>query len=136
MSSDATSLQERYGNQGQRRVRDRWIAIVGVAVVVIGVTTAVTIGGIGLRSTDISVTDLSQRMTSPNSMELEFAVTAAPGERVACAIEARSESHAPIGYRVLDLPPSAERNRTLTTELVTTGVPVHIQTKKCWIVQE
>ncbi|MBB4071990.1 DUF4307 domain-containing protein [Leucobacter sp. OH2974_COT-288] len=126
-------LQTRYG-AGKKQRGDRLALLLGG-----GVLAALVLSFIGTMLfnqsvTSISYSDLSYQVTS-NSATVTFEVTRVdPSLQVACAVEALSESHAPVGYKIVKILPSTATREVLTVALRTTLPPTAAAVSKCWVV--
>lgn len=65
----------------------------------------------------------------------KFEVSADPGARVSCAVEALNTSKATVAWKVVDLPPIETRSQTVTVNLVTIGPATAAHAKACWPVE-
>ena len=63
-------------------------------------------------------------------------MTASPGQEVACAVEALNSSFATVGWKIVTLPPSEHRTRTVTQTLVTTNQSNTGTVNSCWILTD
>lgn len=126
-------LAARYG-AGKKRRGDRLALLLGG-----GALAALVLFFIGTMLfnqsvTSISYSDRSYQVT-PNSATVTFEVTRVdPSLPVACAVEALSESHAPVGYKIVQLAPSTATREVHTVELRTTLPPTAAAVSKCWVV--
>jgi hypothetical protein len=135
MSVQLEHLEERYGRK-KRQKFDKRFAWIGVTVVVLAALAFFVFGGFNLDASDTDATDLKHRIVSDTEATVTFELNSRPNRPVACAVEALSNSHGPVGYKVIDVKPSPERTRTITETLVTTQRAATISAKKCWIVEE
>lgn len=124
-------LDERYGRRRQRGVDARagWI-IAGLAV--LGGLVFVIFGGWQQGST-VESRDLAYSVEDDRTVSVSFEVTAPPGSELACTLEALSPSFATVGWKVLELDPSADRTRRFTEEVVTTSRATTGIVRACWI---
>jgi hypothetical protein len=129
----SSALDARYGRTPARRRAARWWAIaVGLAV---AVTVVLWVGWVGLLGPAASVESDTTGFTilSPSEVEVEYAVSIAPGETAACAVEALNEKYAVIGWKIVELPASTERTRSLTETLLTSEAAVTGLIYRCWL---
>jgi len=100
-----TSLANRYGAKKRRLSPRAARAAVGVALVAgIGflawVTTSNSLSGVTFKDVGYSTTDATLA-------EVDFQVTREPANPVKCAVKALDSKFAVVGWKVVDVPPSA-----------------------------
>lgn len=130
--AEPDKLDERYGRTRQRGIDRR----VGWGV---GGLIALLVGGVLLFGSWRGTSDLEFKVVhyevkDDRTVALDFDVTAPAQARVACAIEALSESFSTVGWRVLDLPPSELRTRSFHESIVTSYRATTGRVHSCWIV--
>ncbi|MFC5500953.1 DUF4307 domain-containing protein [Lysinimonas soli] len=129
----STELDARYGRTAGRRLRQRWIAIgTGAAVVVVVVAWVVWVGLFGVGAS-IETNDVGYRIVSAHEIEVTSQVSADPGTRVNCSIQALNEKHAIVGWKVVELPAATNRTRVLTERLRTSEPAVNGLIGSCWL---
>jgi len=128
-----TALDARYGRTPGRRMRARWLAVIvgaGVAIVVVawllwaglfGATASIETQDIGTTTVDASTVDLREQ------------VTVDPGTRVTCSFEALGSDFDIVGWKIVNLPPSIERNRVVTERLRTSAPAESGLIGSCWL---
>lgn len=124
-------LDERYGRGRGRRIDRRlgW----GIAIGLLAAGLAVLLFSGWQAASTIEFRVLAYSVIDDRTVEVDFEVTAPPGSEVVCALEALSESHAQLGWKVHELPVSEQRTRRFTDTLVTTGPATTGIVKSCWI---
>lgn len=129
-------LAARYGTA--RRKRGDVLAIIiggGLLTLLVGAFFVLMLSNHSVGN--IEFYDRSHEILDENVATLTFDVTTArPNTPVECAIKALSATHAPLGYDVLWLEPSAKLRRTVTHELRTVAEPVTVTVDSCWVVSE
>ena len=123
-------LDERYG-RGRKRSFDRRFAWGAVGVLVAAGLAFVLFGG-WQQGSDLEFKDLHYSVESERSVEVDVQVTAAADAQIVCAIEALSESHSTVGWKLVTLPAGDERTRRFTTTLVTTSPATTGRVRDCW----
>lgn len=125
------SIDERYGRGRQRGIDKRvgWI-LAGVALLS---GAAVLLFGGWQQTSQVEFRDLSYSVESDRGVSVSFEVTAPAGAELACTLEALSPSFATVGWKVLELDPSADRTRRFTETLVTTSPATTGIVRSCWI---
>jgi hypothetical protein len=129
----SSALDDRYGRTpGRRRVTRWWAIAVAVAVALVVV---LWVGWVGLLGPAASVESDTTGFTilSPSEVEVEYQVSTEPGTTAACAVEALSEKYAVIGWKVVELPASSERTRSLTDTIRTSEPAVTGLNYRCWL---
>lgn len=127
------TLDDRYG-RGQQRGIDRRIGwAIGIVAVLAGLTFLL-FGG-WQQGTDIDARISHYEVIDDQTVKLNFDVTAPPTQPVACAIEALSPSFATVGWKVIELPRSEQRTRSLSETMVTTSPATTATVRECWGVE-
>ena len=127
------SLDERYGRSPERARRRRALAIlVGAAFAVVLLAWLVWAGLQG-DAAKIEYRDVSHTIVSDSLVIVTFTVTTDANSRVSCAVEALNEGFSVVGLKRVDLPPSAQRSRTVTQEVRTTERAVSGLIYRCWL---
>ena len=124
-------LAERYGRRPLGpRARRAWIA---VAAAVIAIACAViVVVAFTSAANQISVQTTGQ-VHSPEAANVRFAVSATSGHHYRCSVEARDDTHAIVGYALVDGDSIAETTRTFRVEVVTQRPSVAASVSECWI---
>ena len=133
-----TSLANRYGAKKRRLSPRAARAAVGVALVAgIGflawVTTSNSLSGVTFKDVGYSTTDATLA-------EVDFQVTREPANPVKCAVKALDSKFAVVGWKVVDVPPSAadgtpDGGRTVAQRVTlrTESASVSGVVDSCWI---
>ncbi len=129
----SAALDARYGRSSGKRRRDRWIAILVAAFVAIVVIAWVIWAGLDLASGGLDSTDIGHKIVNDRTVSVNYQVSAPAGSTVSCALEAENETHAIVGWKIVDLPPSKTTTRAFsdivrTSELAVTGLIY-----RCWL---
>lgn len=128
----ATDLEERYGTGSRLRI-DKRIGVT-LAVIMVGIGVAfLAFGGLPSPSTEVEYRDLAHEIVDDQHASLTYEVTGPANAQIACAVQALNPSYAPVGFRLVDLPVTDERTRTLTESLVTTNRATTITVEQCWV---
>ncbi len=123
-------LDERYG-RGRKRSFDKRLAW-GVGVTLVAAGLAFVLFGGWQQGSDLEFKDLHYSVESESAVEVDAQVTAAADAEIVCAIEALSESHGTVGWKLVTLPAGDERTRRFTTTLVTTSQATTGRVRDCW----
>ncbi|MEA9985729.1 MULTISPECIES: DUF4307 domain-containing protein [Subtercola] len=129
----STVRAERYGSTQKTRHRGRVIALAfgGAVVLVIG-SWVIWAGLDGTQST-VDAQDKAHTIVSNTRVDVTFDVSADRGKSMACAVEAQNESHAVVGYKIVDIPGSQQRTQEITTTVLTVEPAVTGLIDSCWL---
>jgi hypothetical protein len=129
----STQLDTRYGRTPGRRTRHRVVAIAAGIGVVVVVVAWLAWGGLLSPSASLESESLGYDEVTDRSIVVMYEVTTTPGNAVTCAVEARDEDHAVVGWTTVELPPSDKHVRQFRERLRTTGTPVVGLISDCWL---
>jgi len=129
----APDLDARYGRSPASAARTRWISWGAAAAFVVVFVAWLVWGGLLGAPAQLEVRDTGHTIVDERLVEVSFAVTAEPNVPVSCVIHAMNDSFTTVGWKVIDLPVSEQRNREFTdsvrtTELASTGLIY-----RCWL---
>ena len=129
----STVRGERYGHTARSRGRGRLIALLfgGAVVVVIG-SWVIWAGLDGARST-VDAQDKGHVIVSNTRVDVTFDVSVDRGIATACVVQAQNEKHAVVGWKVVDIPASNQRDQEITTSVLTTEPAVTGLIYSCWL---
>ena len=125
-----TLLDERYG-RGRKRSFDKRLAW-GVGVTLACAGLAFVLFGGWQQGSDLEFKDLHYSVISDSAVEVDVQVTAAADAEIVCAIEALSESHGTVGWKLVTLPSGDERTRRFESTVVTTSPATTGRVRSCW----
>ncbi|MGV8885479.1 MAG: DUF4307 domain-containing protein [Microbacteriaceae bacterium] len=132
---DAASLDlnARYGRSPRSNARTRWISWGAAAAFVVVFVAWLVWGGLLGAPAQLEVRDTGHTVVDDGLVQVSFAVTSEPNTAISCAVEAMNDSFSIVGWKLIDLPVSEQRNRSFsetlrTTELASTGLIYH-----CWL---
>jgi len=123
-------LDERYGRGRKRSFDKRFAWIAGGALVLAGL--AFVLFGGWQQGSDLEFKDLHYSVISDSAVEVDVQVTAAADAEIVCAIEALSESHGTVGWKLVTLPSGDERTRRFESTVVTTSPATTGRVRSCW----
>lgn len=128
-----TALDQRYGRTRNRRLRGRWLAVItGAGVLVVAIAWVLWVGLFGTGAS-IETQDVGFTTVDSHAIDVRSQVSTDPGTRVSCSIEALNEKFAIVGWKVVELPPVAQRNRIITERLRTSEPAVTGLIGSCWL---
>ncbi len=129
----ATALDERYGRTPRTARRTRTI-VIGTAAAFVAVFTAWLVwGGLLGAPAQLDVRDTGYTIIDDQNVEVRFAVTSEPNTPIRCAIQSLNSSFGVIGWRIVELPVSEQRNRSFTEQVRTTEPAVTGLVYRCWL---
>ncbi len=127
-----TNLDARYG---RRTRRGGVVGIVVAAAVLVGLAVWWFVWAHPIDTgPTLAWEDLGFSGITNTQVDVASQVTIDPGNAAECAIEAIDESHGIVGWKVVDLPASDDRIRTIQTSVLTTQHPVTGDVHDCWLV--
>lgn len=129
----AATLDDRYGRTAGNRKRSRLLAIVAAAAVVVVFAAWVVWAGLDQSSHGLDSTDVGYQVVSDHETVVHSQVSVDPGTEAKCAVQALDKSYSIVGWKVVTLPPSSERTRSITTPVNTTTRGVTGLIHDCWV---
>lgn len=129
----SSALDERYG-----RTRANWRSKRVLAIAVGGIFALALTGWVVWAALDgdaakIEFRDVAHEIVDDSIVSVTWQVTADPGSKVSCAVEALNQGFSVVGWKVVHLPVSTERTRIFTEELRTTEMAVSGLIYRCWL---
>lgn len=129
---DASVLDERYGRSPRTRTRERRLAwIVGGAFALVLVAW-VTWAALDAAAPGIDVRNTAHSVVDERTVSVTFQLSAAPETTTYCAVQALNERFAVVGWKVVEIPASAERTRTFTQNVTTVEPASTGLIYRCW----
>lgn len=125
------SLEDRYGKNRSGRFDKRFGYIAGGALVVGGLVF-LFFSGWNDTST-VEYRDIAHSMPDDQTVSVTFEVTSPANTPLLCVVEALNTSYATVGWKVIELPESSERTRTVTDSVITTNPATTGLVNHCWI---
>ena len=101
-----------------------------VAVVVVAWVLWVGLFG---TTASIETQDIGVTVVNASTADLKEQVTVDPGTPVTCSFQALGADFAIVGWKVVHLPATAERNRVFTERLRTSAPAVSGLIGSCWL---
>lgn len=132
--SDAL-LNARYGRSARNPHRVWWLIGAACACALTAVAWYVWAGPGVAPAATAGVTAEVSGSTIPDAhhAEVTFTVTGPADRAMACAVDAQTEEFTIVGWKVVQLPASAERTRTITHMLRTTQQAQAGFVDSCWL---
>jgi hypothetical protein len=133
--SQPSAIQPPAGRYGPERAAGRrpaWL----VPAVVVGVLAAAVLVWLGITTfrDPVQWQDVGFSITGPESIDVTFQVTKAPGATVRCRVRALNKGFAEVGVLPVDIGPSSERVQRLTVTVRTAELAVTGTVDTCTVV--
>jgi hypothetical protein len=126
-------LAERYGRGPRDRRRTRWW-FAGTAVAFALVFGAwLWWGGLSSPGAELEARDAGYQVHDDSSVTVRWNLTVDPGMPTSCALQALNSRFGVVGWKVIEVPPSDARTRTLTEDLRTTELAETGLIYRCWL---
>ncbi len=134
VDSTAAALDARYGRSPSSSKRNRFIGIATAAVItIVFVAWAIWGGLIGSPDAQFKAVDARHTIVSDSAVDVTWEFTAPPGTAARCAVQALNSTFAIVGWKVVDVPASAQINRVFTERVLTTELAVTGLIYRCWL---
>ncbi len=132
-ASTRSLLDARYGRRPGDRRRTRVMVIAAAAAFAIVFTAWLVWGGLSGTNASLETRELGYSNATATSIDVRWEVSAQPGTKVRCALQALNGSFGIVGWRIVELGASPERTRVFreslrTAEPAVTGLPY-----RCWL---
>jgi hypothetical protein len=128
----ANELAERYGRTKGHRRRNLIIAIAFAAVIVIVFAFWTIWAGLFVPGASVESTDVGNTRVNGKAINVKWEISANPGTKTKCAVQALDSNFGIVGWKVVSIPPSDERSRTLDTVVKTAQPAVSGLIYLCW----
>jgi Domain of unknown function (DUF4307) len=129
----AATLDARYGRSprspSRRRLLLAIVAVVSVAVFIGWIIWAGLLGS----GVQLEARDTGHVIVSDSLVQVRFDLSVDPGAKVGCAIEGLNESFTVVGWKVVDVPASEQRTRSLSESVRTSEQAVTGLIYRCWL---
>lgn len=124
-------LDARYGRTPERRSRRRLLAVAAAVATAVVVTAWVVWVGLFQPTATIESRTLGFDISADDEVVVRFEVSATAGSDVVCALEARNEQQAVVGWKVVELPPSSRFSREFEEQITTSEPAVSGLISRC-----
>lgn len=125
------AIEQRYGRTPSHRRKIRAIYIVAAIAAVAIVGAWVLWVGLGSAS-ELEADDRGYSVKGDSQVTVSWQLTLDPGTTASCALQAQNEGFGIVGWKVVELPASAERSRVFTQTLRTSERAVTGLIYRCW----
>lgn len=128
-----TALDDRYGRTPTRRRVGRIIAVLAAIAVVVVMVLWVVWAGLFQPGASIETDSTRFAAADDRTATITGEVSVDPGKALSCAFAAQDEKQAIVGWKVVALPPSADRTRTITQTVRTVAQAQAGLIYACWL---
>ena len=129
----ATELDRRYGRSRGSARRTRVILITTAASFAVVLVAWLVWGGLLSANSEIEAIDTGHTIVDDTLVQVRYQLNVEPGETVSCAFQAQNSTFAIVGWKIVDVPASERRTRTLGAEIRTTELAVTGLIYRCWL---
>jgi len=126
-------LDARYGRTPGSARRTRLIFVIAVAAFAVVFGAWLIWAGLIGTGAQFQTRDTGYRNVTDNSIDVEFSLTVDSGTPMRCAVQALNSSFSIIGWKIIDIPASETRTRTLVETVRTSERPVTGLIHTCWL---
>ncbi|WP_308465446.1 DUF4307 domain-containing protein [Rathayibacter soli] len=128
-------LDTRYGRTPHNPRRVWWLAgaLFACAAAVIAWYVWAGPGSAPAATSSVTAEVSGSNITDAHHAEISFTVTGPANHAIACAIDAQTEDFTIVGWKIVEIPASAERTRTFTHTLLTTQQSQAGFVDSCWL---
>jgi hypothetical protein len=128
----ASDLAERYGRTKGRRRRTLLLAVAFGGAILIVFAAWTIWAGFFVPGASVESTDVGNTRVSANQVGVKWELSASPGTHTKCAVQALNSNFEVVGWKVVTIPPSEQRSRTLNTVVRTAEPAVSGLIYLCW----
>lgn len=129
----STDLDARYGRSQSSAKRTRVIAWTVAGAFAAVFTAWLVWGGLLGSPAQLEVTDRGHSIVNDRLVSVDFTLNVPPGTDVGCAVQALNPGFSVVGWKVIEVPASTQRIRTLTEEVRTTEQANTGLIYRCWL---
>ena len=131
---DTSVLDDRYGRPPGAKKRQRLIGwIVGGAFALVFCAWVVWAALDTVGPAALDVRDTAHAVVDDRTVEVTFELSVATGTTTWCAVQGLNDTFAVVGWRVVEIPPSEQRTRSLTETVTTTERASTGLIYRCWL---
>jgi Domain of unknown function (DUF4307) len=129
----ASDLNARYGRTANRRKRNLVFALAfGGAILLVFAAWAIWVG-LFQPTAAVEYVDVGNVAVSSNQIQVRWELSVDTGKPTECAIQALDENFGIVGWKIVSIPPSSTRSRTLTSVVRTAQHAVSGNIYQCWL---
>lgn len=127
------AMDARYGRTPQRRLRERIIFIVVGAMFIVVFTAWVVWAAFDNGQGNIDALDTAHSIIDDANVSVVWQVSVKEGTAVSCALQAQNESHAIVGWKIIDIAPSTNFTNRYQEVVRTSQQAVTGLIYRCWL---
>ena len=129
----ANELAERYGRTPRNARRTKiWAFVFGGAIVVVFAAWAIW-AGLFQPTAAIETTAVGNIRVSDTAIRVKWELSVDPGRSTSCAVQALNSDFAIVGWKIIQVPPSESRSRTLSQVVRTSEPALSGLIYRCWL---
>ncbi len=132
-TKQTAALDARYGRTPHRRRRERAIFIIAAVLFGVVFTAWVVWAGFDNDQGNLGTQDVAHSIIDDAQVSVTWQVSVEPGSTVSCALQAQNESHAIVGWKIVDIPASTNFNNRYKEEVRTSQRAVTGLIYRCWL---
>jgi hypothetical protein len=133
-TADHDDLDSRYGRTAGHRRRQKAIAwVAGALIAAVFVAWVVWVAFDGTSAT-VEARDVGHLVVDDRTVRVDYEVSMPPGTAAQCAVEAQNDTHAIVGWKIVDIDASERFTRAFSTTVITTETAVTGLIYQCWLV--
>jgi hypothetical protein len=129
----ANDLAERYGRTRRDHRRTRiWAIALGGVIVIVFAAWAIW-AGLFQPTASVETTDVGNSRVSDTAIKVTWEISVNPGTSARCAVQALDSSFGIVGWKIVSLPPSTARSRTISAVVRTAQPALSGLIYRCWL---
>ena len=129
----AAVLDARYGRASNRKRRDRLLVVVAAMLIAAVFTVWVVWSGLDNGQGNLGTQDIGHKIVDDSTVTITWQVSVPTGTPVSCALQAQNDAHAIVGWKIVELPASADHSRRYTETVRTSQRAVTGLIYRCWL---
>ncbi len=133
MTVTTDQLAARYGRTPQRRRRNILLLVAFGAAVLVVVVAWVVWAGLDEANGSLDAEDAGNSVIDARTVEVSYQISMPAGATAKCALQAQTENHTVIGWKIVDVPRSTGVTRTFHSRVTTTQKPDAGLIYSCWL---
>lgn len=133
MTSTQQRLDERYGRTPGSERRNRTLMIIAGVAFALVFTAWVVWGGLSGTNATLETRELGYSNVTETTIDARWEISVEPGTSVECALQALNANFGIVGWRIVEIPPSADRTRVFVETIRTAEPAVTALPYRCWL---
>jgi hypothetical protein len=132
-SANTSEINERYGRTPGNRRRIRFWGWLTAAIFVVVLGAWLLWAGLLENADALEAQNVAHTVVSDREVQVTWQLNAEPGTSTSCALQALNESFSIVGWKIIEVPPSELRTRSLTESVLTSEQSVTGLIYRCWL---